>query len=93
MKPNEFQPKPAIIPDTYELFWQAINAVEEEHDDESDILDIIEAIRETLHENQGREMKVANVRQYRVWFVFSEIGRRFAAQAEILEIARNWLNR
>lgn len=92
---KELRPKKyrTIIPDTYELFWSALNAVEEDHGDETDILDIIEAIKETIHENQGREMEVAHVRQDRVWLVFSEIGRRIMSHAEATAIPREWLKR
>lgn len=82
-----------MIPDTYELFWMALNTVEEAHDREVDILDIIEAIREAIHENQGREMYIAHVRQNRVWEVFAEIGRKITTYAEKQEIPREWLNR
>ncbi len=93
MKAHESQRNLAVIPDTYELFWQALNAVEAEHANETDILDVIETIRETLHENQGREMEIANVRQYRVWFVLAEIGRQLTVRAEEGIIPRTWLKR
>ena len=82
-----------MIPDTYELFWMALNTVEEDHGSEVDVLDIIEAIREAIHENQGREIYIAHVQQSRIWEVFAELGRKITAFAEKQNIPREWLNR
>ncbi len=83
----------AVIPDIYELFWDAVNSVEEDHSDTADVLEIIEAVREAIHDNQGRATKVAHVMQCRVRFVLSEIGRKFANMAEEQAIPRGWLKR
>ena len=89
---KQFQDQ-GIIPDIYELFWNAVNGVEEDHSDATDVLDILEAIKETIHDNQGRPMEITHVRQSRVRFVLSEIGRKFANMAEEHEIPRGWLKR
>lgn len=90
---NKRHPNQAVIPDIYELFWNAVNEVEDDHSDAADVLDIIEAIREAIHDNQGRAMVVAHVKQCRIRYVLSAIGQKLACMAEECEIPRHWLKR